>query len=145
MDAHQVFGTWLTRNPPRDTFYSYGCVTNFVRVDTKTPKVLIDFNNRLYFNFLQNKHEAQRALLRNGEQLSATCMVGVKRMERSKQLAIDRQSGNAGFPETLPKAMPKASSTRPYQIHAAASAVTFVPLSSKSTWDKVMEFIIGLR
>jgi hypothetical protein len=73
-------------------------------------------------------------------------MVGVKRMERSKELAIDHhQSGPPEIREAKKAIPPKASSSRPYQVHAAASAVTFVPLSSKSTWDKVMEFILGLR
>lgn len=75
-------------------------------------------------------------------------MVGVKRMERSKELAIDHhhhQGGPSEVRESQKAIPPKASSSRPYQVHAAASAVTFVPLSSKSTWDKVMEFIFGLR
>jgi len=91
---------------------------------------------------LQNKHAAQRALLRNGDQLSASCMVGVKPLDAAKVEALEQQSG--GTSAARPPALPKLAASRPYQVTAAASQSGVVPLASKSAWDKVSEFILGL-
>lgn len=91
---------------------------------------------------MQNKHAAQRALLRNGDRLSPSCMVGVKALETSKRDAIERQ-GQAVSQGAKGISLPMLASARPYQVNAT-SQTAVVPLSSKSAWKKVSEFILGL-
>ena len=93
--------------------------------------------------YLQNKHAAQRALLRSGDQLSMTCMVGVKPLEAGKKELIERQIGTRTAGNRGP-ALPKVAGARSYQVNAAAAQAAVVPLSSKSAWEKVSEFILGI-
>jgi nuclear pore complex protein Nup53 len=110
--------------------------------------------NWLHINY-SNKHAAQRALLRSGDQLSSSCMVGVKPLDAHKREAIERQGGagpgsnnmnnnTAGGGIGRGPAVPKLASSRPYQVNAASAQAAVVPLPSKSAWDKVSEFILGI-
>jgi hypothetical protein len=82
-------------------------------------------------------------------------MVGVKPLDAHKRDAIERQLGGAnsaagggGFVgssqhRTIP-AIPKLAGSRPYQVNAASAQAAVVPLPSKSAWEKVSEFILGI-
>jgi nuclear pore complex protein Nup53 len=107
--------------------------------------------NWLHISY-SNKHAAQRALLRSGDQLSSSCMVGVKPLDAHKRDAIERQLGGSGAATGGSgmgggrggTALPKLASLRPYQVNAASAQAAVVPLPSKSAWDKVSEFILGI-
>jgi nuclear pore complex protein Nup53 len=112
--------------------------------------------NWLHINY-SNKHAAQRALLRSGDQLSSSCMVGVKPLDAHKREAIERQLGGSGTGNRAGgggggfaggagrgPALPKLASSRPYQVNAASAQAAVVPLPSKSAWEKVSEFILGI-
>lgn len=88
---------------------------------------------------MQNKHAAQRALLHNGEQLSATCMVGVKPLDASHRAAVEHQAGGASFA----MAFPKLQQQRPYTLEAASGAGAVVPLATKGLAQRVKEFVLG--
>ncbi|KAI3435617.1 hypothetical protein D9Q98_001678 [Chlorella vulgaris] len=88
----------------------------------------------------QNKHAMQRALLRNGEQLSASCMVGVKPLDAEHRAAITMVDV-AG--PTFAMTVPKPQQQRPYALGAAASTAGVVPLATKGLTQRVREFILG--
>ena len=69
-------------------------------------------------------------------------MVGVKPLDPGHSESLERQGG-AGAAVRAP-ALPKLAASRPYQVTAAAAQSAVVPLASKSAWDKVSEFILGL-
>lgn len=94
---------------------------------------------------LQNKHAAQRALLHNGEQLSATCMVGVKPLDASHRAAVERQAGGGGGAggASFAMAFPKLQQQRPYTLEAASGAGAVVPLATKGLTQRVKEFVLG--
>ena len=76
-------------------------------------------------------------------------MVGVKPLDAHKREAIERQLGgnkaSGGFVGThRGPALPKLASSRPYQVNAASAQAAVVPLPSKSAWEKVSEFILGI-
>ncbi|PRW18392.1 nuclear pore complex NUP35-like [Chlorella sorokiniana] len=91
----------------------------------------------------QNKHAAQRALLHNGEQLSATCMVGVKPLDASHRAAVERQAGGANGGASFAMAFPKLQQQRPYTLEAASGAGAVVPLATKGLAQRVREFVLG--
>jgi hypothetical protein len=94
---------------------------------------------------LQNKHAAQRALLRSGDQLSASCMVGVKPLDSAHRQAVDKAGGGsgggagAGFAMGFPKPQPQ----RPYTLAAGAGSGAVVPLAAKGLTQRVKEFVLG--
>ena len=69
-------------------------------------------------------------------------MVGVKPVDPSKKESIERQLGG-NQAQTRGPALPKLAGARPYQVIAAGQA-SVVPLPSKSAWEKVSEFILGI-
>lgn len=94
----------------------------------------------------QNKHAAQRALLRNGDQLSASCMVGVKPLDAQHRAAVDRAGGTgagAGGTASFAMAFPKPQQPRPYTLEAASGGGSMVPLPSKGLSQRVYEFVFG--
>lgn len=97
---------------------------------------------------LQSKHAAQRALLRNGEQLSASCMVGVKPLDAAHRAAVEKAgaaggSAGAGAP-SFAVAFPKPQQQRPYTLDAsAAGSGAVVPLASKGVTQRLKEFVLG--
>ena len=95
---------------------------------------------------MQNKHAAQRALLRNGDQLSASCMVGVKPLDAAHRAAVERQAGGNGAGSggaSFAMAFPKLQQQRPYTLEAAAGAGAVVPLATKGLAQRVKEFVLG--
>ena len=90
----------------------------------------------------QNKHAAQRALLRNSDQLSASCMVGVKPLDAAHRAAVDRAgSAGAGGP-SFALAFPKPQQQRPYTLEGRSGAAV-VPLASKGMGQRLKEFVLG--
>lgn len=91
----------------------------------------------------ENKYAAQRALLRSGQQLSPTCMVGVKEMDEKKRNAIEQGAGEASE-DRRPK-VPIIQPVLPALVDKKAIAADpVVPLSSTSMWEKVCEFVLGI-
>jgi nuclear pore complex protein Nup53 len=91
-----------------------------------------------------SRHAAQRALLRDGERLSASCMVGVKPVDPARRAAIERGlAGSGGMGPATAAALPRPATLRPYSLDSSA-AQAVVPLSGRSTWSKVTEFVFGL-
>lgn len=93
----------------------------------------------------QNKHAAQRALLRNGERLSASCMVGVKPLDPAHRAAVDKAGvgGTGAAGSTFAVAFPKPQQQRPYTLDAAAGAGGVVPLAAKGVTQRLKEFVLG--
>ena len=108
-----------------------------------------------------NKHAAQRALLRNGDQLSSACMVGVKPLDPRKKVEIERLEqqphrrggdgggaleGRGGRWMEVPKPVSQQQEQRRSALRSSNNnnSNTVVPLPSKSAWDKVSEFILGI-
>lgn len=92
---------------------------------------------------MQNKHAAQRALLRNGDQLSASCMVGVKPLDAQHRAAVERGGGGGSGAGSFAMAFPKPQAARPYTLEAAGGGGSVVPLPSKGLSQRVYEFVFG--
>ena len=92
---------------------------------------------------LQNKHAAQRALLRSGDQLSASCMVGVKPLDSAHRQAVDKAGSGGGAGAGFAMAFPKPQPQRPYTLAAGAGSGAVVPLAAKGLTQRVKEFVLG--
>lgn len=95
----------------------------------------------LHANFIhvqyQNKYGAQRALLRNGQQLTASLIIGVKPLDpRHRQRVAQFGDG----PEVF---RPKVVSERPYRVEAVPVAQP-VPQPSRGVLTRVYEYVLGL-
>eukprot|EP00887_Chlorella_sp_A99_P001551 scaffold8.g1551.t1 len=91
-----------------------------------------------------SKYGAQRALLRSGDQLSQSVMVGVKPLDAAHRAAVERVVGGAA-PASLALSFPKPAAVaaqRPYAISGGAAPV--VPLPAKGFGAKLAEFILGV-
>ena len=96
--------------------------------------------NYLHVQF-QNKYAAQRALQRNGEQMSASLIVGVKPLDPRHRLAIDEYHASGGMDGGQPHlGRPTALPDRPYRIEALPTAAMPQP---RSVVSKVVEFVFG--
>lgn len=95
-------------------------------------------------NFLhvqyQSKYGAQRALLRNGEQLSGSLIVGVKPLDARHRQAVE--AGGPEAAEAVQLSRAKAVPNRPYRIEAAAGQQ--VPQPARSLIAKVYEYVLGV-
>lgn len=91
----------------------------------------------------QNKHAAQRALLHNGEQLSAACMVGVKPLDAAHRAAVEKAGAAGGSGQSFAVAFPKPQQQRPYTLEASAGGAGVVPLATKGLTQRVKEFVLG--
>lgn len=98
----------------------------------------------------QTRYGAQRALLKGGEQLSATLIVGVKPLDPRHRQLVDNAGGGpagAGSPDG-PRvgggagAAAAAAAARPYRVEAAAAAA--LPQRGATLWDKLQQFVIGV-
>lgn len=90
----------------------------------------------------RNKHAMQRALLRNGDQLSATCMVGVKPLDAEHRAVVEKHGGSSSGP-SFAMAFPKPQQQRPYTLGPAAGMSAVVPLATKGLTQRVKEFVLG--
>lgn len=89
--------------------------------------------NFLHIRF-QNKYGAQRALLKNGEQLSRTLIIGVKPMD-------PRHRPEASEPGTEGLRQPVLPS-RSYRVDVAQSQA--MPQPTRSVLQKLSEFVLGV-
>eukprot|EP00193_Tetraselmis_chui_P012495 CAMPEP_0177785450 /NCGR_PEP_ID=MMETSP0491_2-20121128/20327_1 /TAXON_ID=63592 /ORGANISM="Tetraselmis chuii, Strain PLY429" /LENGTH=275 /DNA_ID=CAMNT_0019306457 /DNA_START=279 /DNA_END=1106 /DNA_ORIENTATION=+ len=88
----------------------------------------------------QTKYGAQRALLKNGEQLSSHIIVGVKPLDQRHRQALSQQ---ADFLLEPPKSRPgPVMPARAHRIGTAPSAP--VPQADHSVWTRVCEVIFGM-
>lgn len=96
------------------------------------------------------RYGAQRALLKGGEQLSGTLIVGVKPLDPKHRQQVDAAGGGpaaAGSPDG-PRVgrgglgAAAAAAARPYRVEAAAAAA--LPQRGASIWDKLQQFVIGV-
>ncbi|KAG2430575.1 hypothetical protein HXX76_010093 [Chlamydomonas incerta] len=89
----------------------------------------------------QNKYGAQRALIRNGEQLTPSLIIGVKPLDprhraRVESLAEGPDAAGAAF---RPKPVPE----RPYRVEATVGQAR-VPQPSRGVFGRVYEFVLGM-
>eukprot|EP00798_Chlamydomonas_sp_ICE-L_P025540 gene25540-11184_t len=92
---------------------------------------------------LQNKYAAQRALLKNGEQLSPTLIVGVKPLDARQRLAIESYM-HAGEHSSGPSIMrPAELQERPYRVEGSAAQQS-MPQANRSVMGKLYEFVLGM-
>lgn len=164
---------------PRDAFHSVGnrvedyehtWVTVYGFNQNDLPLVLKEFskcgdivdfghgNDGPYVNWthicFDTKYAAQRALLRSGQQLSSTCMVGVKEVDDAKRDTLVSQmnvSSSSSSRETVKTLMSRVSQRDPQRLAeqrrkkmVAAGEEPILPLESASMWDKVCEFVLGI-
>ncbi|GBG87206.1 hypothetical protein CBR_g44943 [Chara braunii] len=107
----------------------------------------------------QNKYDAQKALVKNGAQLSSTLIVGVKLIDKSQRMAImARQSQGVDGCRgslTLPvgrgtrgsssAAVAAAHSSRPYLVGRGEFGVsTGIAQPTKSTVSKLIDYVFGM-
>jgi hypothetical protein len=86
----------------------------------------------------------QRALLRNGDRLSARVMVGVKPLDPEHCAAVKARVGSGSVDgASFAVAVPKIQHKRPYAVGSAAGAASMLPLASKGLSQRVKEFILG--
>lgn len=106
------------------------------------------FDDGPYVNWVHicfsNKHAAQRALLRSGQQLSPTCMVGVKELDDKKRVALQQRVDGTGHPAGRRPLPPVTKSQTEQQGKKCITSEKVVPLDSSSIWDKVCEFVLGI-
>jgi nuclear pore complex protein Nup53 len=111
-------------------------------------------SNFMHVQF-QTKYGAQRALLRSGEQLSGSLIIGVKTLEARHKALVEawssssgsggRGGGGGGAGGTSPSRIyAPLAPARPYKVVAdGAGAAQALP--TRSTWmNKVSEFVFGI-
>lgn len=96
--------------------------------------------NFLHVQF-QNKYAAQRALQRNGEQLTPGLVVGVKPLNARHRRAIETYSADSSS-SPLQLLRPQPVSERPYRVEHASGQV--VPRPRGSLVGKVYEYVFGV-
>jgi nuclear pore complex protein Nup53 len=96
----------------------------------------------------QTRYGAQRALLKGGEQLSSTLIVGVKPLDPRHRAAVEGGAGGGGGGSPGgPRVgrgggLAAAAAARPYRVEAAAAAA--LPTRGAGLWDKLQQFVIGV-
>lgn len=88
----------------------------------------------------QNKYGAQRALLRTGEQLSSSLIIGVKQLE-PRHRALVQSWGSAADGSPGPRVKPTGP-VRPYKVELPQAQV--LPQRSRNWYQKVGEYVFGL-
>ncbi|KAL6764941.1 hypothetical protein V8C86DRAFT_2466287 [Haematococcus lacustris] len=131
-------------------------VTIFGFTPTDVPLILREFSscgdilqwgtygqpqaNYIHVQF-QNKFGAQRALLRNGESLLSSLIVGVKPLDVKHRAAVEGVDAAQG--STLQVVRPPAVLDRPYRLESGAG-MQQVPQPSRSLLSKVAEYVLGV-
>ncbi|EFJ49707.1 hypothetical protein VOLCADRAFT_59188, partial [Volvox carteri f. nagariensis] len=88
----------------------------------------------------QNKYGAQRALIRNGEQLTSSLIIGVKPLDpRHRQQVASLQEGPDGPAQAYrPKLVPE----RPYRVEMVTGQR--IPQQNRSVLTRMYEFVLGV-
>lgn len=88
----------------------------------------------------QNKYGAQRALLRSGEQLSSSLIIGVKQLEPRHKALV--QSWGTGVDSSPGPRVQPTGPVRPYKVDVPQAQV--LPYRSRHWYQKVGEYVFGL-
>ncbi|GIL74043.1 hypothetical protein Vretimale_4993 [Volvox reticuliferus] len=88
----------------------------------------------------QNKFGAQRALIRNGEQLTGSLIVGVRSLDPRHQNQVASLQEETDYPAQAYRPMPVPE--RPYRVGVTAGQP--VPQQNRSMARRVYEFVFGL-
>jgi nuclear pore complex protein Nup53 len=90
----------------------------------------------------QTKYGAQRALLRSGEQLSSTLIIGVKQLEPQHRALVEAYGAGAnGSPGPRLRA-PQQGPLRPYRVDVSGAQA--LPQRSRTLVQKLSEFVLGI-
>jgi len=138
-DSAQELSRWVTifgfneEDLPRvlQEFQACGTILQFDSFSSGLPV------NWVHIQF-QTKYGAQRALLKNGEQLTKSMIIGVKTMEPrhlKEAASLEQEPSSAGL---QPSPMLPA---RPHRVSAVPSAP--VPKPADSTWSRITEALFG--
>lgn len=87
----------------------------------------------------QTKYAAQRALLRNGEQLSSTLIIGVKQLEQRHREHVETYGSSSSSPG--PKSITQGP-VRPYRVDVTQAQA--LPHRSRTLVQKLSEFVLGI-
>jgi len=98
-------------------------------------------SNFLHIQF-QNKYASQRALLRNGEHLTPTLIVGVKPLDPRHRAAIEGYDAAHGSPVQVVR--PRAAPERPYRVEFGSQAQQQIPQPSRNMLSKVAQYVFGM-
>eukprot|EP00877_Chromochloris_zofingiensis_P003266 jgi/Chrzof1/12940/Cz07g13080.t1 len=88
----------------------------------------------------QTKYGAQRALLKNGEQLTSTLIVGVKPLDAKHRQLVEKYASASDSPG--PRIRAQTTPARPYKVDVAAAQA--LPQASRSLIQKISEFVLGV-
>lgn len=108
--------------------------------------------NWIHIQF-QNKHDAQKALYKNGLQINGALMVGVKPLDPLQRQALTEKSQRTVFNVQPPKTFGKdtlatsgKASARPYYLQPSGGshATGLVASPAKSTFTKLVDLIFGV-
>mmetsp|Transcript_32619 Transcript_32619/g.92486 ORF Transcript_32619/g.92486 Transcript_32619/m.92486 type:complete len:270 (-) Transcript_32619:2348-3157(-) len=150
-----IGGSYLQQHDPLELVDTWVTIFGFNQVDL--PLVLREFQkcgdvvkfdnfsgglpvNWIHLQY-QTKYGAQRAILKNGEQLNDSIIIGVKPLDQRRRQVLAGQQ--LDFLSEVPKARPDAVlPVRPYRVATAPTAP--VPKADNSVWTKVSEVIFGL-
>ena len=99
---------------------------------------------------MQNKHEAQKALYKNGIQLGGALIVGIKPLDLIQRQTLLEKKQKTAFNVLPPKAKsycgdPKTSG-RSYYLQPSRGTNAMGPIASpsKSVFSKVSDLVFGL-
>jgi nuclear pore complex protein Nup53 len=109
-------------------------------------------SNFMHIEF-QTKYGAQRALLRSGEQLSGSLIIGVKQLDARHKALVEAWSssggggaGTAAGSDAGRLARAPVAPVRPYKFMDAtgAQATQALPTRSRTWMQKVNEYVLGI-
>jgi hypothetical protein len=91
-----------------------------------------------------NPHGAQAAVGRDGMELSAGVLVGVRPMDAQRLASLKSDAAYSAVPSVSARAAPATPTmvVRPYHLDSAAAAA--IPQPNRSTWNKVVHYVFGL-
>ncbi|WIA33242.1 hypothetical protein OEZ86_006384 [Tetradesmus obliquus] len=104
------------------------------------------FGAPLHSNFMhvqyQTKYGAQRALLRSGEQLSSTLIIGVKQLEPQHRALVEAYGSGANSSPGPRLRAPQQGPLRPYRVDVSGAQA--LPQRSRTLVQKLSEFVLGI-
>lgn len=90
----------------------------------------------------QTKYGAQRALLRSGEQLSSTLIIGVKQLEPQHRALVEAYGSGANSSPGPRLRAPPQGPLRPYRVDVSGAQA--LPQRSRTLVQKLSEFVLGI-
>ena len=91
-----------------------------------------------------NRHGAVAAVRRDGMELSAGVLVGVRPLDAQRLASLKSDAAHSVAPSVSARAAPATPTVvvRPYYLDTAAAAA--IPQPNRSTWNKVVQYVFGL-